>query len=272
MTGSRPPRAAVVIPARYASSRFPGKPLVALKGATGVAKPLVQRAWEAASRVEGVARVVVATDDDRIAQAATAFGADVVMTSPDCANGTERCAEAMHALGADFDVIVNLQGDAPLTPAAYVRDLIALFAGPRAPQVATPAIRCSTELLDRLLTDQAAGRVGGTTVAVDGAGRAMYFSKRVIPYIPETMRNRPGLPVFFHVGLYAYTPAALASYRRMEPTEVEQLEGLEQLRFLHGGVPVQVLEVEQPAWGIWELNNPADVPIVEAELLRAGMA
>jgi 3-deoxy-manno-octulosonate cytidylyltransferase (CMP-KDO synthetase) len=115
----------IVIPARYASSRYPGKPLVELTGATGTAKTLIQRSWEAAMDVTGVDRVVVATDDARIRDAAEAFGAEVVMTSENCRNGTERCAEAAASLNDKYEIIVNLQGDAPLTPAWFIEDLVA---------------------------------------------------------------------------------------------------------------------------------------------------
>ena len=114
----------VAIPARYASSRYPGKPLVPLTGATGLAKSLIRRSWEAAKQVSGVDRVVVATDDDRIRAEAEGFGAEVVMTSPDCRNGTERCAEVSRALGDGYEIVVNLQGDAPLTPPWFVEALV----------------------------------------------------------------------------------------------------------------------------------------------------
>ena len=153
----------VAIPARYASSRYPGKPLVELTGASGQAKSLIQRSWEAACAVRGVDRVVVATDDDRIRTAAEGFGAEVVMTSESCANGTERCAEVLDALGGGYDIVVNLQGDAPLTPAWFVEGLIAgLRADPMA-EVATPVLRCDGRALNGFLDDRKAGRVGGTT-------------------------------------------------------------------------------------------------------------
>ena len=106
----------IVIPARYASTRYPGKPLVSLRGATGQSLSLIERSWRAARAVKGVDRIVVATDDSRIQSAAVAFGAEVVMTSEGCSNGTERCAEARAFLGGGFEIVVNLQGDAPLTP------------------------------------------------------------------------------------------------------------------------------------------------------------
>ena len=115
----------IVIPARFASTRYPGKPLVELRGAGGQARSLIRRSWDAAIGVRGIDRVIVATDDDRIRDHARAFGAEVAMTSPDCRNGTERCAEAVATLGLTPEIVVNLQGDAPLTPAWFVEDLVA---------------------------------------------------------------------------------------------------------------------------------------------------
>ncbi|MGD9295498.1 MAG: 3-deoxy-manno-octulosonate cytidylyltransferase, partial [Roseobacter sp.] len=114
----------IVIPARFASTRYPGKPLVGLRGYSGDTRTLIERSWQAALSVSGVDRVVVSTDDIRIRDAAEGFGAEVVITSPDCVNGTERCAETHHALGGGYDIIVNLQGDAPLTPSWFVEDLV----------------------------------------------------------------------------------------------------------------------------------------------------
>ena len=129
----------ILIPARYQSSRFPGKPLVQLKGAGGIAKPLIQRSVEAARRVSGVSGVFVTTDDDRIADACTKFGVGVIMTSPECRNGTERCAEALGQLH-EPDLVINFQGDALLTPPAFVEALIARMREDRHALVATPAV------------------------------------------------------------------------------------------------------------------------------------
>ena len=130
----------LVIPARYASTRYPGKPLVALKGAKGESQSLIERSWRAACDVADVDRVVVATDDDRILKAAEAFGAEVVMTSTTCENGTERCAEAHAALGGGYDIVVNLQGDAPLTPHWFVEQLVSgLRSTPDAAIMLSPA-------------------------------------------------------------------------------------------------------------------------------------
>lgn len=254
----------VAIPARYASTRYPGKPLVPLTGAGGTAKTLIQRSWEAACAVQGVDRVVVATDDDRIRSAAEAFGAEVVMTSESCENGTERCAETHEALGAGYDIIVNLQGDAPLTPAWFIEDLIkGLNADPDA-AVATPVLRCDGRALNGFLEDRKAGRVGGTTAVFTQQRHAMYFSKEVIPFTSTVYADAQDTPVFHHVGVYAYRPKALAAYPKLAPGPLEQLEGLEQLRFMEHGHKVLCVEVEARGRQFWELNNPEDVPRIEA--------
>jgi 3-deoxy-manno-octulosonate cytidylyltransferase (CMP-KDO synthetase) len=259
----------ILIPARYASSRYPGKPLVALRGAGGVAKPLIQRSVEAARKIAGVDGVFVTTDDERIADACGRFGVGVIMTSPECRNGTERCAEALTQLHQP-DLVINFQGDALLTPNHFVEALIERMRRDDV-DVATPAMRLRREEVRTLQAEEAAGRVGGTTVVTDGAGRALYFSKRLIPHLPSGALDQTLSPVLLHVGVYAYRPTALAAYAQTPPTELEQLEGLEQLRFLVAGIPVAVVEVEPPPFALRELNNPEDVAPIEEALARAGL-
>ena len=262
----------VVIPARHASTRYPGKPLVELTGASGEAKSLVRRTWEAAGSIAGVSRVVVATDDDRIRDAAEGFGAEVVMTSPDCANGTERCAETLQLLGGEFEIIVNLQGDAPLTPPWFIEDLVAgLRAAPEA-GIATPVLRCDGATLNALLADRRAGRVGGTTAVFGADQTGLYFSKEVIPFTPGTYADADETPVFHHVGVYAYRPETLAAYIGWPAGPLELLEGLEQLRFLENGQRLLCVEVEARGRQFWELNNPEDVPRIEAMMAEMGMS
>lgn len=255
----------IAIPARYGSTRYPGKPLVTLTGPDG-AKTLIQRSWEAARAVSGVDRIVIATDDLRIRDHAVAFGAEVVMTSSDAQNGTERCAEVA-ALLPGFDVVVNLQGDAPLTPAWFVEDLVAgLLADPRA-DIATPVLRCDGKMLTGLLADRRAGRVGGTTAVFTTAMRALYFSKEVIPFTAKDYGDHEPSPVFHHVGVYAYRPQALAAYPTWPTGPLERLEGLEQLRFLENGRQVLCVQVDAKNRQFWELNNPSDVAVIEAMML-----
>ncbi|WP_299793988.1 3-deoxy-manno-octulosonate cytidylyltransferase [uncultured Marivita sp.] len=257
----------VFIPARYASTRYPGKPLVELTGATGVKKILIQRAWEAAKAVSGIDRVYVLTDDDGIKDAANSFGAEVLMTSSKARNGSERCAEGLEQLDAKPDVIVNLQGDAPLTPAWFVEALIGAMDGTT--QMATPVVKCDTETLTNFVTDRRAGRVGGTTAVMRADKTALYFSKEVLPYVGDL--NAPP-EVWHHVGVYAYTPAALRAYAGWAEGPLERAEGLEQLRFLENGTPITCVPVEGRGRVFWELNNPVDVARIETVLNREGIA
>ena len=262
-------RTVIIVPARYASSRYPGKPLALLRDAGGVAKSLVQRSWEAACRVAGETMVYVATDDDRIADAAAGFGAQVVMTDPACENGTVRCADALARGGLEADLVINLQGDAPLTPPWFVQAIIDAMTRDPSIAVATPVVRCDAETYAHFVADRQAGRVGGTT-AVFGAGqRALYFSKEVLPYIDTAKHPDAWRQVFHHVGLYGYRPEALRKYATWECGPLETLEGLEQLRFLENNIPVRCVEVDPRGSVFWELNNPEDVSRIESILMRS---
>jgi 3-deoxy-manno-octulosonate cytidylyltransferase (CMP-KDO synthetase) len=260
----------ILIPARYASSRYPGKPLVELKGASGVRKPLIERSVAAARRVKGVSGVFVVTDDDRIADACAPARVGVIMTSAGCRNGTERCAEALAQIH-DPDLIINFQGDALLTPPEFVEALIGHLAKNGDVEVATPAMRLERDEVLALRAEEQAGRVGGTTVVTRSDGRALYFSKRLIPYLPPHALEGDLTPMKLHVGVYAYRTRALDLYRDTPPSELETLEGLEQLRFLEAGVPIEVVDVETPPFALRELNNPEDVPPIEEALAMAGI-
>lgn len=268
---SRPDRAAIIIPARYGSTRYPGKPLVSLTGANGTQRTLIEHSWRAANRVPGVDFVVVATDDMRIAEEVRRFGGTAIMTAESCANGTERCAAAIAQMDDPPAIIVNFQGDAPLMPAYVVSRLIEHLRNDAATAVATPALRCTPSLYRHLSEDERAGRVGGTTVVCDAWSRALYFSKRILPFLPEHWRGGDECPALLHLGAYAYRPASLADYAAWPPCLLEQAEGLEQLRFLYNGVGIKVVECDVPDWDVVELNNPSDVPVVEAMLRRRGL-
>ena len=256
----------LVIPARYASTRFPGKPLAPLRGATGQEKPLIQRTWEAATQVSGIDRIVVATDDPRIADAARSFGAEPVMTPDFCRNGTERCA-SVAKLFLDYEIIVNLQGDAPLTPPWFVEALVkALLENPAIP-IATPVLRCDIESLNSFIEDRRNGRVGATTAVFDRDFRALYFSKEVIPHTGRPLSPTEIIPVFHHVGVYAYRRAPLLAYAEWPEGPLERWEGLEQLRFLENATPLHCVEVSALDRTFWELNNPTDTPRIEAALI-----
>ena len=256
----------VLIPARYASTRYPGKPLATLRQKDGSEKSLIQMSYEAASQINGVSDVYVVTDDTRIREASEAFGAMVIMTSPERENGTARVAEAVEVAALDADLIVNFQGDAPLTPPWFVEDLIAAMNADKTAQMATPVLQCDAQTYAMFKEDRAAGRVGGTTAVFGAEGRAIYFSKEVLPYIDAGKVPSENIPVYHHVGVYAYRLEALKAYISWPECQLEKLEGLEQLRFLYNGVAVKCVEVEARGRLFWELNNPEDVARIEKVL------
>ena len=254
----------IIIPARYSSVRFPGKPLVRLSVGDGIQKSLIQLSWEAACRVQNVDKVFVATDDERIRVEAVSFGANVIMTSKECKNGTERCAEAIKNINFVGDLVVNFQGDAPLTPEWFVEDLIRAFKNNSNMQMATPVLRLDEESLREFRRDRSLGRVGGTTVVFDHNFNALYFSKEIIPFFDQkTVKKREECPVFHHVGVYAYKPETLLSYMSWKESNLEVLEGLEQLRFLENNCSIKCVLVDSKGRKFWELNNPEDVVRIE---------
>lgn len=260
----------IFIPARYPSTRFPGKPLAMLTGATGQTRSLIHRSWEAACAVPGVDAVHVLTDDDRIAEAARAFGADVLMTTEAPRNGTERCAEGLAALGADPDIVINLQGDAPLTPPHYVEALIDEMTRDASVQMATPVLETDAAHVEKLQADRKAGRVGATTAVFGVTRDALYFSKEIIPFYDNAPAD--AVPIYHHVGCYAFRPDALRRYAALPQSPLEMREGLEQLRFLEHGLSVRCVEVEARGRAFWELNNPSDIPVIEEIMQREGIA
>lgn len=260
----------VMIPARHGSTRYPGKPLASVTGGTGVAKSLIRRTWEAASKVDPTYRVYVATDSEDIAEHVASFGGKTVMTSAECRNGTERCWDASSRLGGDDDdIIVNFQGDSLLTPPAYPKQLVDfLIANPEL-DVATVAIPCEEEHYRKLEADSRNDIIGGTFVVMDMNGKALYFSKRMIPYrsgYDESLGKS-----YLHVGIYAYRRRALRSYCELPVSAYEQCEGLEQLRFLYNSISIGVVKCQSPEWELWELNNPSDLDHIENALSLAGI-
>jgi len=214
--------------------------------------------------------VYVATDDDRIAAEATRAGANIIMTSTACRNGTERVAEAVKKAGITAEIVVNLQGDAPLTPPHFIGALIKAMREDQNCRMSTPFLRCDEETVGNLLADRKAGRVGATTVVADRNQSALYFSKEVIPFTNGKGVVNGVVPVFHHVGVYAYRPSALSDYLEWKPGPLEVLEGLEQLRFLENACPIKMVEVTAPGAVFWELNNPNDLPRIESYLHRMG--
>lgn len=255
----------IMIPARYPSSRFPGKPLVEVAG-----KTMIQRVWEIACAVTNADAVYVTTDDERIQTHAEAFGAQVLMTSDQCENGTERVAEAVGQLDEPVDIAVNLQGDAPLTPPWFVEDLISAMKNDPTCQMTTPGLKLSPAMYQLFREDRKNDRVGGTTVVFDKQHNALYFSKEVVPYLPPEALEWAEVPAYHHVGLYAYRPQLLQAYQGWQAGPIEQVEKLEQLRVMEHGEKIKVVEMDDRGRSFWEINNPEDVPRVERILANEG--
>ena len=256
-------KAVIIIPARYGSTRYPGKPLVPLRTREGK-KSLIQLSWEAANKVSGISEIYVATDDKRIEEHAVAFGAKVIRTSSKCKNGTERCAEAVSNARLEAEIIVNFQGDAPLTPSWFVEEIIASLKADKSTDVATPVLRLDRKSYNLFFEDRKSDRVGGTTVVFDKDMHALYFSKELIPFfeISKIDQDKP-IPCYHHVGVYAYRKNILREYLSWPESKLEKLEGLEQLRFLSENKKVKCVEVSSRGNVFWELNNPEDVQRIE---------
>jgi 3-deoxy-manno-octulosonate cytidylyltransferase (CMP-KDO synthetase) len=228
MSGGPVPKTYAFIPARFASTRFPGKPLIDLKG-----KPMVQRVWEQACKAKGISAVYVATDDRRIATAVRAFGGDAVMTPVSCPTGTDRLAAALKKLRgvkAD-DIIVNVQGDEPLLPPSMVELVVKVLKQTGAPMAT----------LARPLTQAEYLNPNNVKVLWDSKGLALYFSRAPIAYHRDKPGKLPdGLRLGLHVGLYAYRAGFLQKLTKLKPTKLEQAEKLEQLRVLDSGERIAV--------------------------------
>jgi len=244
---ARAGRAAVfgAIPARYGSTRLPAKALVDLAG-----KPMIEHVWRRASAAPGLSRVVVLTDDERIAEVVRGFGGEVELTPAECASGTDRIAWA--ARGWSCEGVVNVQGDEPLIdPAGVARVAAHLAEHPEDPVVTLAA---DAEPGD-------ADNPAAVKVVLDRDGYALYFSRAAIPYPRNPDAARP----LRHLGIYGYRRDALLRLAALEPTPLERTESLEQLRALENGIRIRVLTGARPSWGV---DTAADVEIVIDRLRR----
>ena len=255
-------RTVIVIPARKGSTRFPNKPLAAIRG-----RSLLERTWRIAKAVRGVDEVVVAVDDEEIRRHAESFGARAVMTRPDAENGTVRVHDAVRRLKPRPSIAVNLQGDAVLTPPWVIQSVVDWLKRHPKDLIATPAVRLDEKRLEEFVASKAGGRVSGTSVVFDRERRALYFSKGIIPFIRDKAASPP---VYRHIGLYGYRWAALEKYVRLKPTPLESAEKLEQLRALENGIPLRVVEVDYRGRTHWSIDNPEDVAVAERIIEREG--
>lgn len=234
-----------VIPARYASSRLPGKPLVDIGG-----KSMVQRVVEQAKRSSSLSAVVVATDDARIVAHVEAFGGEAVLTSAGHPSGTDRCWEALERMGAgNFDGVVNIQGDEPFIEPEQIDEVCACL---RQPEVAIAT------LAQQVTDDHDLKDPGEVLITVDVNMNALYFSRAAIPFLrnPADVPHHRQFRYLKHVGLYAYTASALKRVVQLPPSALELAESLEQLRWLENGVPVRIGLTVHPSFCV---DTPADL-------------
>ena len=241
----------VVIPARYQSTRLPGKPLADIGG-----KPMIQWVYEQ-SLLAGAERVIIATDDARVEQAVKAFGGTVCMTSPDHQSGTERLAEVVALMGIEDDhIIVNVQGDEPLIPPAIVRQVADNLAASNAP-MATLAVEIDHE--SEVFNPNA------VKVVTDKDGYALYFSRATIPWDRDNFASEDKTivqPLMRHIGIYAYRAGFINTYINWQPSQLEKIECLEQLRVLWYGEKIHVaVALEAPPAGV---DTPEDLELVRS--------
>jgi len=259
-------KAVCIIPARFDSGRFPGKPLAIIAGRT-----LLNRVWAIAKSVEQLDEVYVATDDERIKSHAEDFGAEVLMTSKDCKNGSERVYQAAISLSQKPDVVINFQGDAVLTPPWILSDLITAMRQDSNVLFATPATPVSLEEYDvkvKEFKSEEHLKAAGTYVVFDREQNALYFSKMLLPFVRS--RDASHLPIYKHIGQYGYRLDALREYVSLEPGKLEEVEGLEQLRLLESGKKIKVILTDYRGRTPCSIDNPEDISIAEEIIAREG--
>jgi 3-deoxy-manno-octulosonate cytidylyltransferase (CMP-KDO synthetase) len=248
--GSSAPTIIGILPARWGSTRFPGKPLHLIAG-----KPLIQLVWEQCSKCSRLDELVIATDDERILAAAEGFGAKAVMTSPEHPTGTDRLAEAVRSL-PHAEIIVNIQGDEPLIDPGLIDELAAAMA-------ADPSLDMATAANPLDPTDPAVQDPNVVKVVTTLDGRALYFSRSPLPFFRNAV---DGLPVLRHKGIYAYRRTFLERFVTWPPSPLEKAESLEQLRALENGASIKVLITTDTSPGV---DTPEQADAVEKLLIAA---
>ncbi len=266
-------KTAIIIPARYASTRFPGKPLALINGRSMLSR-VYQKGLQAAGNDKGIS-VMIATDDARIAAHAHEIGARCIMTSSDCATGSDRVLAAAENSGESFDFLISLQGDAPFTPASVLKALSDTISDNPKLEVVTPVHRLSWIDLDALRAAKKSTPFSGTTCIRDADGRALWFSKNIVPAIRDEKKMREnGLklsPVWQHMGVYGYRTDVLQQFVKLPQSPYEILEGLEQLRFLENGISVQTVEVSAEHGPLQSgIDSPEDLLRAEEVIKQCG--
>ena len=266
-------KTAIIIPARYGSTRFPGKPLVKIGGESMLSR-VVGIAQKAASSLKNVT-VAVATEDERIQKHCAEIGVQCVMTSDSCKTGSDRVLEAAQILGGDFEFVVGLQGDAPFTPVEAPYKMIQAFIADPKLEVVTPVARLRWDELDALRESKKITPFSGTTCVTDGKGKALWFSKSILPAMrkEEELRREEFSPVLQHIGLYGFRFDILKKFVTLPEGVYEKLEGLEQLRLLENGISIQTIALDIES-GLAQagIDSPEDVARAEKLLSKLNVA
>lgn len=245
-----------IIPARYASTRFPGKPLAEIGG-----KTMIQRVFERSKSCSLLSEVIIATDDDRIFSHAETFGAKTIMTSPKHQSGTDRCSEVLDHLNEEIDVVVNIQGDEPFIDTEQIRQIIQCFNDENT-EIATlvKLISSKEELFNH----------NKPKVLLDDDDFAIYFSRRALPYIQNVDKSAwlENYNFYKHIGMYAYRPDILREISQLKPSRLEKAEGLEQLRWVESGYKIKtaITEIESIA-----IDSPEDVDRIPTSIFEEKM-
>lgn len=265
---------AIIIPARYGSTRFPGKPLTMIAGETMLSR-VVNVAREVQRHYPDI-DIAVATEDQRIADHAEEIGVRGIMTSDNCATGSDRVLEAINQIGNDIDFVLGLQGDAPFTPPQALIKMMQAVEDNNDIEVITPVINLRWEELDRLRSNKKITPFSGTTAILDKNGKALWFSKNILPAIrkEEQWREKSEFsPVHQHIGLYGYRVDVLRKFVSCPQGVYEELEGLEQLRLLENGITIQTVTIDVES-GVTQagIDSPEDVIRAEKILVQKGAA
>lgn len=255
-------KTAIIIPARYGSTRFPGKPLTMIGGQTMLSR-VIGIGKKVCEEMEHVT-LAVATEDERILKHAKECGVHAVMTSDDCATGSDRVLEAIAKIGTGFDIAISLQGDAPFTPPEAIIKIIRAFENNPEHHVVTPVIPLRWDELDKLREQKKTTPFSGTTAVLHHDGRALWFSKNILPAIRKENRDEEFSPVHQHIGLYGYRTDILEKFVSLPQSHYEKLEGLEQLRFLENDIKIQTVKLNVPI-GLAQagIDSPEDVTRAE---------
>lgn len=240
-------RATGIIPARFASTRFPGKPLIDLAG-----KTMLQRVYEQCQKSNALERIIIATDDERIFKHAEGFGAEVCLTNPQHPSGTDRCAEVSTSMNISSSVIVNIQGDEPLINPQQITDLVECFKDPKT-QIAT--------LIKKIEKQEVLFNPNTPKVIVDAEQFAIYFSRETIPHLRNIDKSNwlKSHTFYQHIGIYAYQKNVLAEITQLSPSTLEKAESLEQLRWLEHQYKIKTATTQAETYAI---DTPDDVQLV----------